>query len=64
MSKNLRIIFLYITIILFLLCITFAAIYFERSSILFFYILPTFAVLVCGSTADDKENKEREQNNG
>lgn len=50
MSKNLQTIFFYITIILFLLCITYAAIYFERMSILFFYILPTFAVLLYGST--------------
>ena len=64
MSKNLRIIFFYITIILFLLCITYAAIYFERISILFFYILPTFTALVHGSTADYKENNESERDNG
>lgn len=58
MSKNLRIIFFYITIILFLLCITYAAIYFERISVLFFYILPTFTTLVFGSTVgkDEKSN--------
>ena len=54
----------HLSVICFVICITGAAIHFERIPVLFFYLIPLIMSTATFKSTDTEKKKEEEQHNG